>query len=140
MRLLPGESPSAFALQVFRESLTSVAELRAGRVIDGPVGRAIRRERVLRAGNPGEFDLDAGETEDLRRELVPRARTLVGDVVYALEEEREHFLIEANRLDPSRNIHTMLRLTKARERLRWRGPLGGALLLNLMVETLRRQF
>ncbi len=56
-----------------------------------------------------------------------------------LEEEREQLLIQAYRHDPNRNIHTMLRLTKARERLRTRGALGGALVLSAMAETIRRQ-
>jgi hypothetical protein len=93
------------------------------------------------------FDLDSGDRWDLvrshleaqiaeqRQGLVPVFREVGRE---RLEAERENLLLEANALDPNRNTHTLLRLTSARERLRLRGALGGALVLNVMAETLPR--
>lgn len=94
------------------------------------------------------FELEPGDRWDLlrshleaqiaeqRRELASIFREVGQE---RLEAAREQLLLETNTLDSNRNTHTLLRLTSARERLRLRGALGGALVLNTMAETLRRQ-
>lgn len=55
-----------------------------------------------------------------------------------VEEARQSVCLEAERLDPNKTVHTMLRLAAGDLRLRLRGHLGGSVILLTMAETLRR--
>jgi len=59
--------------------------------------------------------------------------------VERLEKARQHLCIEAERLDPNKTVHTILRLTSGEQRInKIEGWLGGSMLLLTMAEMLRR--
>jgi len=59
--------------------------------------------------------------------------------VEQLERVRQNLCMEAERLDPNKTVHTILRLTIGEQRIkRIEGSLGGSMLLLTMAEMLRR--
>jgi hypothetical protein len=75
-------------------------------------------------------------TEEHRGELARRYRDIG---LKRLEEERQQLCLEAEKRYGDKNVLTLLRLAKGRRPLEITGALGGALLLRIMAETIRRQ-
>src|SRR5215211_1016139 len=79
-----GAAEYGLPLQVIRQRFSPVAKLEAPQRGQYPIGRARRRQGILRARDGDDFDLDPGQPEYLLRELVPGAGPGVGQVVEAV--------------------------------------------------------
>src|SRR5215211_452528 len=76
-----GTAGYGLPLQVVRQRFPPMAKFEAPQRGQYPVGRAHRRQGVLRAGDGDDFDLDSGQPEYLLCELVPGAGPGVGQVI-----------------------------------------------------------
>lgn len=76
------------------------------------------------------------QVDDYQEQLLPYYQQAG---IERLEEARQQLCTAAERLDPNKDVHTLLRLVRGDTRLKLRGPLGGCMLLLTMAEILRRQ-
>lgn len=91
----------------------------------------------------GRFSHPAGEKQSTQRRKIAHHTVAVCHQfqrigLQKVEKIRSELCRHEQRLDPNRDLHTLVRLSRGLKRSRLNGELGGAMLLRNMAETLRR--